>query len=88
MPVGDSRKEYLLTTVGGHFSLSPDELEVQGLFDSSALNSFLDDGNITSLTASVSSSDKDRKVTLSNKVSLISRLFPLISDPIIIAKLK
>lgn len=68
MPVGDSRKEYILSTIGGHFSLSSAEIEVQGLHDNSALNSFLDDGNITSLCAAIKLSDKDKIVHMSNKV--------------------
>ena len=68
MPVGDSRKEFLLSTVGSQFSLSPAELEVQGLHDSQALNSFLDDGNVTSLCANAQTKGDDVAVTFSNKV--------------------
>lgn len=70
MPVGDSRKDYIFTTIGGHFSLSPAEIELQGLLDSSAVNSFLDDGNVTSFSATIKSNDADRKVHLSTKVNL------------------
>lgn len=68
MPVGDSRKDYILSTIGGHFTLSSAEIEVQGLQDNSNLNSFLDDGNTTSLCAAIKKSDKDKVVHLSNKV--------------------
>lgn len=78
MPVGDSRKEFLLSTVGGQFSLSSAELEVQGLHDSPALNSFLDDGNVTSLCANAQNKGNDVTVTFSNTVSNNCRLISLV----------
>lgn len=68
MPAGDSRKEYIFATIGGHFSLSAAEIELQGLHDDSSLNSFLDNGNITSFSAAVKSSDPEKQIHLSNKV--------------------
>lgn len=76
MPAGDSRKDYLFNSIGGYFSLSPAEIELQGLHDNSALDSFLDDGNTTSFSATIKADDKDRKVHLSTKVGQIPFLNP------------
>ena len=67
--MGDSRKDYILSAIGGHYSLSSSEVEVLGLHDDAALNSFLDDGNVSSLCANVVQKGKDRTIKLSNKVS-------------------
>lgn len=68
MPVGDSRKDYILSAIGGHYSLSAAEVEVLGLHDDSALNSFLDDGNTSSLCANITQKGNDKSIKLSNKV--------------------
>lgn len=69
MPVGDSRKDYILSTLGGHYSLSSSEIEVLGLHDEKALNSFLDDGNTTSLCVNAVQNGKEKIIKLSNKVN-------------------
>lgn len=69
MPVGDSRKEFIFTTIGSHLSLSPAEIEIQELHDNQSVNSFLDDGNVNALCASAKTADKDRRIRLSNKVT-------------------
>lgn len=76
MPVGDSRKAHILATIGGHFSIPANDDGLASLHDSSALNNFLDDGNVTSLAASLVKG-KDRLVTLSNKVVLFFPCFYL-----------
>ncbi|ESO93665.1 hypothetical protein LOTGIDRAFT_209197 [Lottia gigantea] len=64
---GDSRKQFLLATAANYFSLPINDNVLGSLQNSSALNSFLDDGNCSVLSAS-----KDNKsgqsFQLSNKV--------------------
>ena len=64
MPVGDSRKAHLLSTIASHFSIPSGGGSIESLHDNNALNSFLDDGNITALSAN----HKDNVISLSNKV--------------------
>ncbi|KAK6172722.1 hypothetical protein SNE40_016326 [Patella caerulea] len=64
---GDSRKQFVLTTAANYFTVPLNDTSLANLQNSSALNSFLDDGNV-----SVLSVKKDAKggqsISLSNKV--------------------
>ena len=62
---GDSRKDFILATAGNFFGISVNDLPISSLYNSSALNSFLDDGNCNVLAARAGD---DQKVTLANKV--------------------
>ena len=48
---GDSRKDFILATIGNFFSVSVTDGMVKHIFDSSELNAFLDDGNCSVLAA-------------------------------------
>ena len=50
---GDSRKDFLVTTIGNHFGYSTGDGAVSHIYDSKELNSFLDDGNCGVLGARV-----------------------------------
>ena len=50
---GDVRKDYILTTIANHFSLSSTDAIVAGLVTDSKLNNFLDDGNSMLLSANL-----------------------------------
>ena len=63
MPSGDSRKEYVLATVGNYFGISLSDAGLSGQHDNSALNNFLDDGSCFILAAS-----GGKKVAFQNKV--------------------
>lgn len=59
---GDSRKDFILATASNYFGTSNEG----SLADNGALNSFLDDGNVSVLAAKL---DNSKKVILSNKVT-------------------
>ena len=67
MPSGDSRKEYVLATVGNYFGISLSDPGLSGQHDNSALNNFLDDGSCFILAAS-GESQGGKKVAFQNKV--------------------
>lgn len=48
---GDSRKEFLVATIGNHFGYSVTDGAVGHIPDSNELNCFLDDGNCFILAA-------------------------------------
>ena len=48
---GDSRKDFILATIGNFFSVSVTDGMVKHIFDSLELNAFLDDGNCSVLAA-------------------------------------
>lgn len=48
---GDSRKEFVLATIGNHFGYSVTDGTVVHISDSNELNTFLDDGNCLLLAA-------------------------------------
>ena len=48
---GDSRKDFILATIGNFFSVSVTDGMVKHIFDSTELNAFLDDGNCSVLAA-------------------------------------
>jgi len=48
---GDSRKDFILATIGNFFSISVTDGMVKHIFDSAELNAFLDDGNCSVLAA-------------------------------------
>ena len=50
---GDVRKDYILTTIANHFSLSASDNIVSGLVTDTKLNNFLDDGNSMLLSANL-----------------------------------
>ena len=60
---GDSRKDFVLATTGNYFGIAPSDAS---LAKNTALNSFLDDGNVSVLVAKL---DNSKKVILSNKVT-------------------
>ena len=65
---GDVRKDFILATIANHFGL-PVDLMSASLAASPKLNTFLDDGNATVLSANVDSSNgggADRRVLLDN----------------------
>ena len=43
---GDSRKNFILATTANYFALPVNDGSIQTLANSSALNNFLDDGNV------------------------------------------
>ncbi|XP_067663541.1 cytoplasmic dynein 2 heavy chain 1-like isoform X1 [Haliotis asinina] len=63
---GDSRKEFILATTANYFSLSLEN--VQSLQNSSALNSFLDDGNAPILAAKIDARGGRKSVEFQNRV--------------------
>ena len=63
---GDSRKEFLLATAGNFFGVSSNDPAIAHAQKSSAVNSFLDDGNVAVVGAV--RSDKGR-VEFTNNVS-------------------
>lgn len=79
MPTGDSRKDHLLQTVSNHFDLQVSDESIGRLQSDTALNSFLDDGNIMSLSATRVGSD----IKLSNKVTANNTLHAVHSTIII-----
>jgi hypothetical protein len=69
MPAGDSRKEYLLSTTGNNFGISTSDSILASQHDASAVNSFLDDGNISILAARLEGKPDSRSIKFSNKVT-------------------
>ena len=59
---GDSRKDFILATTGNYFGIQDDG----SLANNKALNSFLDDGNVSVLAAKL---DNSKKVIVTNKVT-------------------
>ena len=72
---GDSRKEFILITVANYFAISANDQEIENLFNTKPLNSFLDDGNITVLAAKFDKSKN--KVKLLNKVCIYVSIYIL-----------
>ncbi|XP_070553238.1 cytoplasmic dynein 2 heavy chain 1-like isoform X2 [Ptychodera flava] len=68
MPSGDARKEFLLATTGNYFGIPSSEPAVAQLFNSSELNSFLDDGNCGVLACRLETHGGNKRVQMLNKV--------------------
>lgn len=48
---GDSRKDFILATIGNHFGYSVSDGAVAHVRDSKEINTFLDDGNCSVLSS-------------------------------------
>ena len=71
MPAEDIRKEYLLSSCGSFLGLPANDDAITSLYSARELNTFLDDGNCTVLSAKVNSSGGSKKVYFANKVNLL-----------------
>ena len=67
----DPRKDVLLSSCAAFFGIPASDGAIAQLHDSKELNTFLDDGNCSLLAASLSSHGGDKKVQMSNKVSVL-----------------
>lgn len=68
MPTGDSRKDYILATTANYFGLGVSDAAITALQDSTALNSFLDDGNIDLCAGRIETRGSTKRLGFSNKV--------------------
>ena len=65
---GDSRKDFVLVTTANYFAIPITDNAITSLFNSPALNNFLDDGNVTILAGKLDSKN-DRRIDFQNRVS-------------------
>lgn len=75
MPTGDSRKDYILATTANYFGLGVSDAAITALQDSTALNSFLDDGNIDLCTGRIETRGSTKRLGFSNKVLQYSNIY-------------
>jgi dynein heavy chain 2 len=68
MPTGDSRKDYILATTANYFGVGVADAAITALHDSTALNSFLDDGNIDLCAGRIETRGNAKRLAFSNKV--------------------
>lgn len=66
---GDSRKAFILATTGNYFGLQTTDDALKKSDNSSALNNFLDDGNVSVLAGK----HPDKRIVFENKVPKNSR---------------
>ena len=64
---GDSRKDFVLVTTANYFSIPITDNAITSLFNSPALNNFLDDGNVTILAGKIDSKN-ERRIDFQNRV--------------------
>ena len=64
----DSRKRFVQVTVANYFGIPIEDQAITSLTNDSSLNSFLDDGNVPVLAATLDGM-QGKKVDLQNKVS-------------------
>ena len=65
---GDSRKDFVLVTTANYFGVPITDGAITALFNSLALNNFLDDGNVTILAGKLDNKN-DKKIDFQNRVS-------------------
>ena len=64
---GDVRKEFLLTSIANYYSLTLRDDSIRNLNGNEQLNSFLDDGNSTLLSANIDKrSNEESRIILDN----------------------
>ena len=63
--MGDSRKDFVLTTTANFFGIAPNDGEITKNQNAPAINTFLDDGSASVLAAR----SEGKTVAFSNKVS-------------------
>lgn len=68
MPAEDVRKEHVLSSCGSLLGLPANDSAITSLYSARELNTFLDDGNCSVLSAKLNSSGGNKKVYLANKV--------------------
>ncbi|XP_033632471.1 cytoplasmic dynein 2 heavy chain 1-like isoform X2 [Asterias rubens] len=68
MPSADERKDFLLNSCASFFGLSSEDGAISQLFNARELNTFLDDGNCSVLSARLNSLGNNHQVHLKNKV--------------------
>ncbi|XP_022235785.1 cytoplasmic dynein 2 heavy chain 1-like [Limulus polyphemus] len=68
MPSGDSRKDFILTSIGDFFSLSMDENTLNQLFNAKELNNFLDEQDCHILSTQVEGQKDEKEIYFMNKV--------------------
>lgn len=62
---GDSRKDFLLTTIANHFGIPPSDSPIKNLLNLPEVNNFLDDGNRTVL---ISILQEDNQIQVYNEL--------------------
>ena len=62
----DSRKDFVLATIGNFYGMGTSDTAVSVCYGDSALNSFLDDGNVSVLVAK----QDGKKLSMLNKVRM------------------
>ena len=65
---GDSRKDFFLTTTANYFGLRPNDDAITASYSSKELNTFLDDGNSSTLAVLCHSVQRDSVLKFTNKL--------------------
>ena len=65
---GDSRKDFILTTIGNYFGYSVEDGAISHILDSKELNTFLDDGNCMVLATHAELTQDVRLIQVYNSI--------------------